>query len=289
MGSTFTRGWATLNALNRALTAEHAERLPNIEFKFTTEDYGDNDQEALWTYSKRTNAEDRMWLMPDFGYWSWPEVKVGSYREIRRKIADTDHFKFSNKTKKLIWRGAVGTNPEIRGKLMEAADGKPWGDVKALDWKNDEDIQANLLPMESHCEYMFVAHTEGRSFSGRGKYLQNCRSVMIAHKLDWIEAHHGALVATGPDANYVQVEQDWSDLGEKIEHLISHPAEAERIADNSVHTFRNRYLTPAAEACYWRKLINAYASVSFEPSLLASDGSQRAVPFESFTLTRALL
>lgn len=45
------------------------------------------------------------------------------------------------------------------------------------------------------------------------------------------------------------------------------PVGARRIADNSVETFRERYLTPAAEACYWRKLIKAWRAVSFEPEL----------------------
>ena len=41
--------------------------------------------------------------------------------------------------------------------------------------------------------------------------------------------------------------------------------EGKRIANNSVRTFRERYLTPAAEACYWRKLIKGWSEVSFEP------------------------
>ncbi len=82
---------------------------------------------------------------------------------------------------------------------MEATEGKKWADVKALDWDSKEDIEASLLPMEDHCKYVFLAHTEGRSFSGRGKYLQNCRSVLVAHKLQWKEAHHGALESSGPN------------------------------------------------------------------------------------------
>lgn len=49
--------------------------------------------------------------------------------------------------------------------------------------------------------------------------------------------------------------------------LLAHPEKAKRIADNSVQVFRERYLTPAAEACYWRALIKAWKEVSFEPLL----------------------
>ena len=35
----------------------------------------------------------------------------------------------------------------------------------------------------------------------------------------------------------------------------------QRIADNARSTFRERYLTPAAEACYWRSLFRGWAEV----------------------------
>jgi hypothetical protein len=264
---------------------------------FTTEDYAIG-SEPVWVYSKK-DGDDWAWLMPDFAYWSWPEVKVGSYEAIRRRIAHVDDgavihgnvvpgINFQDKDKRLVWRGNVDTAPEIRGALIEATKGKSWASVHALHWSDKSDIKNNLIPMEDHCRYMFLAHTEGRSFSGRGKYLQNCRSVLVAHKLVWREAHHGAMISSGPETNFVEVERDFSDLESKINHLLDHPEIAEQIAENSVKTFRDRYLTPAAEACYWRRLIRAYASVcDFEPTFYAdSHGTtSRGVPYESFLLT----
>lgn len=52
-----------------------------------------------------------------------------------------------------------------------------------------------------------------------------------------------------------------------MDDLLSHPEKAKRIADNSVQTFRERYLTQASEACYWRALVKAWKEVSFEPLL----------------------
>jgi hypothetical protein len=242
--------------------------------------------------------------MPDFGYWAWPEVKVGPYKDIRRRIAAVDEgeahpdgssvpgMQFKEKKKQLVWRGSVTTNPELRGKLLKAAQGRSWASIRVIDWDNENDVRYNLLPMEEHCRYMFLAHTEGRSFSGRGKYLLNCRSVVVSHKLVWREAHHAALIASGPEANYVEVERDFSDLDRKISFLIDNPEIAERIADNAVRTFRDRYLTPAAESCYWRYLIRQYAaSCEFEPVLYNSQQNgkkqARGVPFESWLLTRS--
>ena len=53
-----------------------------------------------------------------------------------------------------------------------------------------------------------------------------------------------------------------------MDYYLSHPAEAARIAEESVRTFRDRYLTPAAEACYIRRMIYEWATVqTFEPQL----------------------
>lgn len=301
MTYTQTRAKSTLSSLNRALQAiPDRQSLPNVEFILSSDDFS-NGKGPVWSYSKR--EEDKtVWLMPDFGYWSWPEVKVGPYKEIRRRIAAVDDgevapdghqtpgLSFQDKRKQLLWRGSVTTNPEIRGKLLKAVQGQSWASVRVIDWDEENDVRFNLLPMEEHCRYMFLAHTEGRSFSGRGKYLLNCRSVVVSHKLVWREAHHAALIASGPDANFVEVERDFSDLHSKLAFLIDNPDAAERIANNAVRTFRDRYLTPAAESCYWRYLVRRYASsCEFEPVLYHTDKDgkrrMRGTPFESWILS----
>lgn len=106
------------------------------------------------------------------------------------------------------------------------------------------------------------------------------------HKRTWIESHHSLLVAEGPNQNFVEVEEDFSDLEEKVVGLLADPARAEQISLNGVHTFRDRYLTPAAQACYWRELIKGWAGVSFAPAAWEDNGEDerriRGVPFETF-------
>ncbi|KAL2841890.1 glycosyl transferase family 90-domain-containing protein [Aspergillus pseudoustus] len=295
MPYTYSRGKATLHSLNRALSAYPDRRtLPSIEFVLSTDDFftpsSGSIQGPIWSYSKKP-TDTAAWLMPDFGYWSWPEVHIGSYKEIRARIAAVDEgLAFKEKKKQLAWRGSVATNPEIRGALLNAARGKSWATIREINWSDPASVQENVLPMEEYCRYMFLAHAEGRSFSGRGKYLLNCKSVLISHELTWLEAHHGALIASGPEANYVQVGRDWSDLERKVEHLIDNPGVAERIAGNAVKTFRERYLTPAAESCYWRYLITKYAEASgFEPVLESGKKGEkktvkRGVPFDTWIL-----
>ena len=70
--------------------------------------------------------------------------------------------------------------------------------------------------------------------------------------------------------------------------LLTNTTKAETIANNSVKVFRERYLTPAAEACYWRTLWRAYAKVSDSAELwkTKSDGTRikRGLRYETFVL-----
>lgn len=74
-----------------------------------------------------------------------------------------------------------------------------------------------------------------------------------------------------------------------MDSLLEDPAAAERIANNSVSTFRERYLTPAAEACYWRALWSGWARASLNvtsalESRIDESGFEGGLRYESFML-----
>ena len=230
--------------------------------------------------------------MPDFGYWSWPETKVGSYGEVQRKARETeaDAWTWEAKKEKLVWRGAA-MGLEVREKFIEVTHGEEWADVKEIKWHDDDSMRDDLLSMDEHCHYKYVAHTEGNSYSGRLKYLQNCRSVVVAHSMDWIQHNTPLMRSSGPEQNYVEVRRDFSDLKENMQRLIRNDEEASRIAGNNVKMFRDRYASPAAETCYWRRLIKGWAAVSFKPEFyrVTEEGKEwRGVPWESYALERRL-
>ena len=268
--------------------ASSPEPLPNIEFAFNSDD--SVDPVALWGYARR--AEDKaVWLMPDFGFWSWPEPKIGSMKEVQAKsewAEKEEGLTWRKKLNKLLWRGAPNMGHEVRDKLFVVTAGQPWSDVRALTWNDEESKLRDYKTMPEHCGYKFVAQTEGNTYSGRLKYLQSCRSVIISHKLEWIQHHYHLMKNSGSDQNFVEVERDWSDLRTKMQWLLSHDQEAERIADNNVKMFRERYLTPAAEACYWRRLFREWSKATdFEPpffDLVNGKKRWRGMPVESFLL-----
>ncbi|EMC99263.1 hypothetical protein BAUCODRAFT_65196 [Baudoinia panamericana UAMH 10762] len=302
------RTMATLHAINRAVTAS-VEPLPDIEFTFVDHDTAlldDDDNHTTWAYSRLANQES-LWLMPDFGFWAWPEYGMRSYSELQANLDETEEH-LLDKAPQIVWRGGTkaGFGGHAREGLLKHSTGQSWSAVEMIDWANRTDVSHKLITMAEHCGYMFAAHTEGDTYSGRLKYLLNCHSVLLSHELHWIEHFHHLLdPGPGPGQNYVRVEPDFADLPEKMESLLlpSSREMIEAITDNARGTFRNRYLTPAAEACYWRALARGWARVQgFEPQVW-EDGEQvqvdyrggmlfkkkrRGVPFEAYVITEAV-
>ena len=94
------------------------------------------------------------------------------------------------------------------------------------------------------------------------------------------------MIPSGRDQNFVEVERDFRDLESAILDLIENPTKAQRIANNQIKTFKQRYLTPAAEACYWRKLIRTWSLVGPTPHFYNEDGNWRGMPFETYAMMK---
>jgi hypothetical protein len=126
----------------------------------------------------------------------------------------------------------------------------------------------------------------GRSYSGRGKYLLNCASIVTTHKAEWIEPHSHLYISSGPHQNVVEVKRDFSGPEEKVQYLLKNPERAKAIEKNSIATFRDKNLTPEAAACYWRQLFQSWADVSFQPEPweVDQDGNERirGTSFQTF-------
>ena len=150
-----------------------------------------------------------------------------------------------------------------------------------MDWSK----AGTVIPMDEFCKYRYTVNTEGRSWSARMTHLFNCDSLMFVHDVEWV-AHYYDLLDTG--TNCVAVDRNFHDLEAKIQYYEEHLDEAQQIADRARETFRERYTTPAATACYWRKLMRTWAeTVAFEPRIdIAKDGHRmqktRGITFEEF-------
>lgn len=286
--------------------------IPNAEFAIGVGDKPSAKHQWGLTYD--LHSEPDVWLISDHGWFTWPVPLIGEYTQVRKEIAIKEPT-WEHKTPQVLWRGVVDLS-DIRRKLVNAAEGKEWNNVQGMGWAGhggaeggDEKSKGVAMKMSDHCRFQYLAYTEGRrlrflinyvqtnknagaSYSGRFKYLHNCNSVIITHRLKWAEWHGALMKFHGPDQNMVQVKRDFSDLEEKMEFLIANPDKAKRIADNNVRTFRDRYMTPAAQACYARRMIKSWASVqAYKPMLWThkSDGDGegwvvRGTPYETWMI-----
>lgn len=183
-----SRALAILHAIHRAIITS-PEPLPNTEFSFTVADVVPDPEEKhnpIWGLARKEEDEE-IWLMSDFGYWSWPLDLVGGYDEVRREIAEAE-MDFTHKKHQAVWRGAVATNGH-REELIRVTENKEWADVKAIVWAgvselNPED-NAKALSMPQHCQYQFVIHTEGtcqdnlKYSQGKGWLTENYRPQLL--------------------------------------------------------------------------------------------------------------
>lgn len=69
-----------------------------------------------------------------------------------------------------------------------------------------------------------------------------------------------------------------------MDWLLQNPDKAEHIANNNVKTFRERYLTQASEACYWRALWDGWAKATANTPGPSVPVYKRGLPYESFLL-----
>lgn len=101
-----SRALGTLHQIDRAIVTS-PEPLPNIEFSIVVSDFPDEKHQhhTFWSLS-RLAMDKEVWLMPDFGYWSWPLGLVGNYEQIRAEIK-ANEVMWENKDPRALWRGAV--------------------------------------------------------------------------------------------------------------------------------------------------------------------------------------
>lgn len=278
---------ASLNLIQRAASAA-PEAIPNIEFTLSYDDLPTRSTpNTTWGFTRKTD-QPQVWLMPDYGYWSWWAVGISSFSTLWLKIEDIDRVTpWTSKIPKAVWRGATHSRPEVREKLITVAEGREWADVNAVTINRDE---KHYLTLPDHCRYQYVVQTEGTSYSGRFKFLQLCNSVTVSHKLEYAEFATHLMRPNGSEQNFIEVDRDWSDLEAKMAYSLAHPEEAERIAARSHELFHRRYITPAAISCYLRRMFDRWSRMQgFEPKLYEDDEfgarKMRGLPFEAVAVS----
>jgi hypothetical protein len=240
---------------------------------------------------KRVTDPLGQFLIPDFSFQGWPEAGIASYKEFRRDARETDEaWPWSKKHDKVFWRGDPNVGAPPRLDLMRQVREKgadTWSDVKRTSfWEAGPDIAPTITPAE-HCQHRYLFHSEGNAYSGRSKFLLNCISTVITHNMTWTQHFHPAMISAegDPDQNIILSSNGdglFGDLAALMKKLRAEENQtlrfgvstAHQIALNAQRTLGQRYLTPAATACYFRAALLSYASVLDRTSWPGGKGPQ---------------
>ncbi|MCJ8208435.1 glycosyltransferase family 90 protein [Mucilaginibacter sp. RS28] len=141
-----------------------------------------------------------------------------------------DSLAFNDKKNLLIGRGAMTQPHRIR--FMEKYFNHPMCDLGQVNRQggNTQWLKPKLS-IPQHLKYKFILSLEGNDVATNLKWIMSSNSVAVmpppTHETWFMEAR---LI---PNHHYIAIKKDFSDLEEKLQYYIQHPAEAEAIARNA--------------------------------------------------------
>lgn len=153
-----------------------------------------------------------------------------------------DKKSFTEKQDKIIFRGKV-KGKDSRRKFMQMYFGHPMcdlGDVSKhttdpIEWRTEKKTIAE------HLDYKFIMALEGNDVASNLKWVMSSNSIAVMPRPTcetWFM--EGTLK---PNYHYIEIKPDFSDLLERVNYYIAHPAEAEGIirhAHEYVSQFKNK-------------------------------------------------
>jgi len=162
--------------------------------------------------------------------------------KLRHFVFIEDKIPFREKDNKIIFYAAIDGKPH-RIDFMKKYFAHPQcmcGEVvghKSL----PKEWFVEKITIKEHLTHKFVLSLEGNDVATNLKWIMssNCLAVMPKAKYEtWFM--EGRLI---PDFHYVEIKDDYSDLIERMNYYIEHPAEAEKIIKNAneyVSQFKNK-------------------------------------------------
>jgi len=155
-----------------------------------------------------------------------------------------DKYKFSDKKNVLIGRGKVHPSQPHRGKFMEMYHNHPMCNVgKVNNHQLNPEWNKERITIDEHLKYKFILSLEGNDVASNLKWVMSSNSLAVMPKPKyetWFM--EGTLI---PDYHYVLINDDYSNLEEKLNYYINNSDKAEQIIKNAneyVAQFKNKPL-----------------------------------------------
>ena len=161
--------------------------------------------------------------------------------KIRHFIFIDDKRSFEEKKDLLVWRGKCYTN--YRQKFIQEFYNKPFCNVGQTNSKDNINVpwQKEKLSLEEQLKYKFILAIEGNDVASNLKWAMSSNSLVFMTKPKyetWFM--EGTLIA---NYHYVLLNDDYSDLEEKVKYYAEHIRESRQIIENAhnhVEQFKNK-------------------------------------------------
>ncbi len=160
--------------------------------------------------------------------------------KIRHFLFLRDQKKFISKKNMIISRGKAINKPH-RLRFLEKYYNHPMCDVGQVDRVENPIFPAKRKTLQEHLDFKFIMCLEGNDVASNLKWVMSSNSlaVMPLPKFEtWFM--EGTLI---PDFHYVLINDDYSNLEERMNFYITHPDEAQKIIDNAhkyVYQFKDK-------------------------------------------------
>ncbi|MEL7588194.1 MAG: glycosyl transferase family 90 [Prolixibacteraceae bacterium] len=155
-----------------------------------------------------------------------------------------DNRKFTDKKNMLIGRAFV--DQPHRRKFWEMYFGHPMCDLGNINRKvvGHPEWLVSPIPIDDHLDYKFILCLEGNDVASNLKWVMSSNSLAVMPRPTyetWFM--EGCLI---PNVHYVEIKADYSDLEERLNYYINHPAEASKII-NQAHAYISQFFNRKRE------------------------------------------
>jgi hypothetical protein len=226
-----TRHVSTIRLLTMALTIARKDIKNDFSVVINTTDYTRENTPHL-AYAK-SEDKTKVILIPDFIMDNWPACGIDDYMEtVNAMVAKSKERVVYDK---LFWIGNIATH-KSRAILCELAQEDPRIEAIAMDWQRnkfevlEKQPSTMFVSLPEHCRYKYLIDIQGAGYSGRAKILLFSGRPLFLVDRRWHEYFYKDIK---PFVHYIPVQEDLSDLTEKLDWAEHHQKEAFRIAEEA--------------------------------------------------------
>jgi hypothetical protein len=258
-GGIQSRNAGTIHMFVEALKTIRPE-LKSFYVQVLTGDFPSDVSNRLTLAYSRRRTQSNVIAIPDFIFWSWPEVGVSDYKDIVSQMLEAS--KVPPPIDKLFWVGNTRMHP-TRKQLLDMAAGRTDMLIEDTVWVPKQRVEEfasdsvmstknqNYYSLPEHCRFKYLIDMQGAGYSARLKILLFSGRPLFIQSRPWEEYFFDRLV---PFEHYVPVAENLEDLDEKLEWARGHPVEASRIA-SAAQEFAKNNLTREAAIAYLRNIL----------------------------------